>query len=60
MIHRVGSLFFNPVLIELAIPVNLVTISDLRSWSLKNVKKKSNNGLSVTSAEFFFAGMKAQ
>jgi len=53
-------LFFNLVLIGLGIPVNLVTICDLRSWSLKNVKKKSNNGISVTSAEFFFAGMKAQ
>jgi hypothetical protein len=32
MIHRGGSLFFNLVFIELGIPVNLVTVSDLRSW----------------------------
>jgi hypothetical protein len=58
MIHRGGSLFFNLVLIEPGIPVNLV--SNLRPTQLEFEKRKSNNGISVTRAEFFFAVMKAQ
>jgi len=65
MIHRGGSFFF---LILFSLSLASSETSDtlrLTQFPVTQLEfeiciKKSNNGISVTSAEFFFAGMKAQ